>query len=54
MKHVVLLCDGMADYPLQELGGKTPMSVAHKPQMNRLAQFGTVGMVQTVADGFKP
>lgn len=54
MKHVVLLCDGMADYPLQELGGKTPMSVAHKPQMNRLARFGTVGMVQTVADGFKP
>lgn len=54
MKHVVLLCDGMADYPLPQLGGKTPMTVAEKPCMNRLAQLGRVGLVQTVADGFKP
>ncbi|SCH03691.1 cofactor-independent phosphoglycerate mutase [uncultured Ruminococcus sp.] len=54
MKHVVLLCDGMADYPLEQLNGKTPMAVAEKPNMNTLARFGMVGMVQTVADGFKP
>ena len=54
MKHIVLLCDGMADYPLKALNEKTPMTVANKPIMNHLARFGTVGMVQTVADGFKP
>ena len=54
MKHVVILCDGMADYKLEELGGKTPMTVANKPNMNRLAANGTVGLVKTVGDGFKP
>lgn len=54
MKHVVILCDGMADYKLEELGGKTPMTVAKKPNMNRLAEQGTVGLVKTVGDGFKP
>ncbi len=54
MKYLVVLCDGMADYPLDALGGKTPMTVAQKPQMNRLAAEGTVGLVKTVGDGFKP
>ena len=54
MKYVVLLCDGMADYPLPQLDGKTPMTAAKKPCMDRLARLGRVGMVQTVADGFKP
>ena len=54
MKYVVLLCDGMADYKLEELGNKTPMTVAKKPNMNHLASQGTVGLVKTVADGLKP
>lgn len=54
MKQIVILCDGMADYPLEALGGKTPMSVAVKPNMEFLAQHGTVGLVKTVGDGLKP
>ncbi len=54
MKYAVVLCDGMADYPLEALGGKTPMTVANKPNMNRLARQGNVGMVKTVGDGLKP
>lgn len=37
MKYVVILADGMADWPCPELEGKTPMSVAHKPHMNAMA-----------------
>lgn len=54
MKYVVLLCDGMADYPVEELGGKTPMEAAYKPNMDKLASKGIVGLVKTVADGMKP
>lgn len=54
MKHIVILCDGMADYPLEQLDGATPMSKAHKPNMNRLAERGSVGLVQTVAPGLHP
>lgn len=54
MKNVVLLCDGMADYPVPELGGLTPMSKADKPHMDMLAKRAEVGLVKTVADGLKP
>lgn len=54
MKYAVVLCDGMADYPVPELGGKTPMTVANKPHMDALAQKAEVGLVRTVADGLKP
>ncbi len=54
MKYLVLLCDGMADYPVPELGNKTPMEAAHKPNMDKLANTGTVGLVKTVADKMKP
>ena len=54
MKYVVLLCDGMADYPVEELGGKTPMQAAHKPNMDALARKSRVGLVKTVADHLKP
>ena len=37
MKYVVVLCDGMADYPVPALGGKTPMMVAKKPHIDALA-----------------
>ena len=39
MKYVILLCDGMADYPVKELDGKTPMQCAKKPNMDKLAQM---------------
>ncbi|MEG2081014.1 MAG: cofactor-independent phosphoglycerate mutase [Oscillospiraceae bacterium] len=54
MKHVVILYDGMADYPVPALGGKTPMMVAKKPNFDRLASKGEVGIVRTVAKGLKP
>lgn len=54
MKYAVVLCDGMADYPVDELGGKTPMAAADKPCMDTLAKKAEVGLVKTVADGLKP
>ena len=54
MKYAVVLCDGMADYPVPALDGKTPMMVAHKPHMDALAKKAEVGLVRTVADGLKP
>lgn len=54
MKYVVLLCDGMADRPVAELGGMTPMQKAVKPNIDKLAARAEVGLVKTVADGLKP
>lgn len=54
MKYVVLLCDGMADYPVSELGNLTPMQKAYKPNMDMLAKKSEVGLVKSVADGLKP
>lgn len=54
MKYVVVLCDGMADYPVPALGDKTPMMVAKKPHIDALAAKAEVGLVRTVAPGLKP
>ena len=54
MKYLVLLLDGMADYPVDELGGKTPMEIAFKPNIDSLALKAEVGLCKTVADGLKP
>ncbi|MGN0580260.1 MAG: cofactor-independent phosphoglycerate mutase [Ruminococcus sp.] len=54
MKYLVMLCDGMADYPVEELGGKTPLEAAQTPVMDKLAETARVGLVKTVADGMKP
>lgn len=54
MKYVVLLCDGMADYPVAELGGKTPLEAAAAPNMDRLAREGRVGLIRTVDGSMKP
>ena len=54
MKYLVLLCDGMADYPVEELGGKTPLQAAYSPNMDSLAKDGIVGLVKTVSDDMKP
>ncbi len=54
MKYLIVLYDGMADYPVPALGGKTPMELAKKPNFDRLASKGEVGLVRTVGDGLKP
>ncbi len=54
MKYAVILYDGMADYPVPVFDGKTPMMMAKKPNFDRLAQKGEVGLVRTVAEGLKP
>lgn len=54
MKYIVLLGDGMADYPLEELGGKTPLEAARTPNMDALAAGGTVGLVDTIPAGLAP
>ena len=54
MKYLVVLCDGMADTPVPELGGKTPMEAAQKPNMDALAREALVGTAKTVPDGMKP
>ncbi len=54
MKYAVILYDGMADYPVPSFNGKTPMMMAKKPNFDRLAQKGEVGLVRTVAEGLKP
>jgi len=43
MKYVVILGDGMADVPIKEIGGKTPLEVSNKPYMNKFAKMGVMG-----------
>ena len=52
-KYVILVGDGMADYPLNELGGKTPLEMARTPNMDRIAAC-RVGRVKTIPEGMEP
>ena len=54
MKHIIILGDGMADWPVKSLGGKTLLQAAKTPYMDKLARMGRVGRLKTVADGFHP
>lgn len=54
MKYVVMLGDGMADRPLPEKSGKTPLELAKKPCMDYFAKLGVSGMARTVYEGMKP
>lgn len=54
MKHIIILGDGMADWPVKSLGGKTLLQAAHTPYMDMLARMGRTGRLVTVADGFHP
>lgn len=54
MKYIVVLYDGMADYPVPKFDGKTPMEIAKKPNLDMLARNGEIGLVKTVAEGLKP
>ncbi len=54
MRYVVVLGDGMADLPCEQLGGKTPLAVANKPNIDRAAKYGKMGMMRTVYEGMSP
>ncbi len=51
---MILLGDGMADYPLAVLGGKTPLEYARTPHMDRMAAEGTLGLIDTIPPGLPP
>ncbi len=53
MKYIVILGDGMADEPIPELGGKTPLEYARTPHMDRLAAEGACGQLRTIPDGYE-
>ena len=54
MKYVIIVGDGMADDPIQSLGGRTPLMVAKTPHMDWMAKQGEIGLVRTVPEGFNP
>ena len=54
MKYVLIIGDGMADDPLEELGGRTPLEVCGKPFFDELCKKGELGLVQTIPEGFPP
>ena len=54
MKYIVVLGDGMADEPIEALGGKTPLAYAKTPNMDRLSKLSEIGMVHTIPDGMNP
>jgi 2,3-bisphosphoglycerate-independent phosphoglycerate mutase len=51
MKYVIIHGDGMADWPCDELGGRTPLEAARKPNMDQLATRGVLGLVATIPEG---
>lgn len=54
MKYLIVLGDGMADRPIEELGGKTPLEYADTPAMDAYSKMSEIGMVHTIPDGMKP
>lgn len=54
MKYVIILGDGMADRPIKELDGKTPLEYAETPTLDRLSKVSEIGLVHTIPEGMKP
>ena len=54
MKSVVILCDGAADRPIPELGGKTAFEAAEHPTLDYIARHGRFGLTRTVPEGMPP
>src|SRR5215475_766205 len=54
MKYIIVQADGMADYPIAALGGKTPLEAARTPHLDWLAARGVFGLVHTIPEGFPP
>ena len=53
-KYVIVVADGMADSPIPDLGGRTPLAGADTPWMDRMATCGTIGLTTTVPNGMDP
>ncbi len=53
-KYIILLGDGMADEPVAQLGGRTPLEAARTPHLDRIAREGVAGTVRSIPDGFPP
>ncbi len=53
-KYVIVLGDGMADEPIEQLGGKTPLEYASTPTLDKLSKVSEVGMVHTIPEGMSP
>ena len=54
MKYVLVLGDGMADRPIESLGGKTPLEAAETPTMDALSKKSEIGLLHTIPEGMKP
>jgi 2,3-bisphosphoglycerate-independent phosphoglycerate mutase len=54
MKYIILVGDGMGDYPIAELGDKTPLEAANIPAMDKIAELGQLYRLKTVPDGYPP
>src|SRR5574344_1309802 len=54
MKYAVLIGDGMADYPIEKLGGKTILQAAQTPAMDYIAAHGKIGLAKTIPDELHP
>ena len=54
MKYVIIVADGMADYSVEKLGGRTPLMIARTPHMDWMASQGEMGLVRTIPEGFNP
>ena len=54
MKYILVVGDGMSDYPIAELGGKTPLQAANKPYMDAIAMKGKNGLIKTIPNECTP
>jgi len=54
MKYIIILADGMSDYPIEELGGRTPLESSKIPNMTFMAKNGKVGLASTIPRGMTP
>lgn len=54
MKYIILICDGAADWPIEELGNKTIFEATNTPYLDKLANIGRMGLLKTIPDGMKP
>jgi 2,3-bisphosphoglycerate-independent phosphoglycerate mutase len=54
MKYILIIGDGMSDYPIPELGNKTPLQAAYKPNMDAIAARGRSGLIKNVPDSLSP
>ena len=53
-KHILIICDGMGDLPISELGNKTPLEAANTPNIDRMARNGITGMMYVLGRGIRP